>query len=201
MDSSASTTDSDANGDQRLSSSASSSTQSDFVNSRPPSRGGSSCGSLDLPDSDSLPDPECPFDEPDHVWDLAQFKEGKVFFNVIVKHLKSNDPEIRRSTVEFIEEVTANLTEHATLKSTASAVSCLSDSNDLVRKTSVKWLCSVLALAKDSKASDLAKRALLDANPYSRHDAVEALLPFAIRGNGSRACNAMDWYRSQDKDP
>jgi HEAT repeat protein len=131
---------------------------------------------------------------------LAQFKEGKIFFKAIAKHLKSSNPDIRRSTVECIEEVTANQTTNATLESTGSVVECLSDSNDLVRKTSVKWLCSVLALAKDSTASDLAKRTLADADPYSRYDAIEALLPFAIRGNASRACNAIDWYRSQDKD-
>eukprot|EP00746_Dinoflagellata_sp_MGD_P112434 gnl/MRDRNA2_/MRDRNA2_49495_c0_seq1.p1 gnl/MRDRNA2_/MRDRNA2_49495_c0~~gnl/MRDRNA2_/MRDRNA2_49495_c0_seq1.p1 ORF type:complete len:406 (+),score=65.83 gnl/MRDRNA2_/MRDRNA2_49495_c0_seq1:74-1291(+) len=201
VESSASTTDSDANSDKRLLSSAASSTESESVNSRPPSRGGSSCGSLDLPDSDSPLDPECPIDEPDHVWDVAQFSEGKIPFKAMIKHLKSDDPEIRRSTIKCIEEATANQTENATLQSTGSAAMCLSDSNDLVRKTSVKWLCSVLALAKDSKASDLAKRSLLDADPYSRYDAVEALLPFVIRDNSSRACRAMDWYRSQDKDP
>jgi hypothetical protein len=192
VDSSASTTDSDANSDKRLPAS----TDSDSGNSRPPSRGGSSCGSLDVPDS--LPDVGRPFGVPDFVWDVSQFNEGKADLEAVTQHLKSNDPAVRRSVLEGLGEAT----ENATLQCTEAMTECLADSDNLVRKAAVKSLSSVLSLAKESKVSELAQRMLADAAPISRFDAVEALLPFAIQGNNStRAFKALDWYRSQDQDP
>jgi len=199
--SSASTADSDGNDDTKVPSTYNSNSSLDDPdsgsNSRPASRGGSSCGSLDLPYSCAIQHwtngSDCEEQE-GSAWELDQFKEGKASLAA----LSSDDPARRRSAIEEM----AKASEEATMKSTEAVIECLADSDKLVRRASVQALASVLSLAKDSKVAELAQRTLACADPCLRFDAVEALLPFAMKGKkGTRAFNAMDEYRLHDKDP
>lgn len=203
--SSASTADSDGNDDTKVPSTYNSNSSLDDPdsgsNSRPASRGGSSCGSLDLPYSCAIQHwtngSDCEEQE-GSAWELDQFKEGKASLAAETRHLSSDDPARRRSAIEEM----AKASEDATMKSTEAVIECLADSDKLVRRSSVQALASVLSLAKDSKVAELAQRTLACADPCLRFDAVEALLPFAMKGKkGTRAFNAMDEYRLHDKDP
>lgn len=193
--SSKSTTDSESLLAHRLSTDSSSSESTSRENSRPPSRGGSSCGCLDIPDN--LPEAECEATERGFEWALNQFKEGQVPFSAIAAHLKMDDPDLRRSVVEAVGMATA----HATLESTQAVTARLSDSDPFVRRASVNSLCAVLVkAAENSKAVELARRTLMHADPCIKFDAIEALMNFAIKGS-KRAATVMDFYRSDDKDP
>lgn len=191
VESEASTTDSDGNEEKFLSTMENSLQSDSRGSSRPPSRGGSSNGSLDLPED--LPEAECPLRH--FEFELTQFKEGKASFGAISGHLQSKDANVRRAVVEAMEAAT----EYATLETTRAVIKRLSDTDPFVRRASIKTLASVLALGKDLKAADLAQQTLADASACIKFDAVDALLPYAMRGKG-RAFDALDWYRSQDKD-
>lgn len=192
--SSRSTTDSESLLAHRLSTDSSSSESTSRENSRPPSRGGSSCGSLDLPGN--APEAECEATEGGFEWALNQFKEGQVPFSAIATHLQMDDPDIRRSVVEAVGMATA----HVTLESTQAVKARLSDSNPFVRRASVNSLCAVLVKAENSTAVELARRTLMHADPCIKFDAIEALMNFAIKGS-KRAATVMDLYRLDDKDP
>lgn len=171
------------------------------VSSRPPSRGGNVCGGIEF--SQCIPQVETPvarrsidINDMGLDWELNEFKEGKAPFAAIRGHLKSSDPDIRRSVIE----ATCEVMEQATLESTSALITHLSDTNPFVRRASVKALSSVLATARDSETVELARRSLKQADPCIKYDAIEALLPFAKKGK-DRALDALDQYRLHDTDP
>jgi len=139
---------------------------------------------------DNLPEAKCQL--------LKQFMVGKVSFRQVTQSLKKNlrDPDIRRSVIEAI----GLATEHATLESTKALKEGLSDSDPFVRQAAMKSLCVVLAQAQRWQVVKLAQKMLASAENTLRHDAMELLRQLAMKGSG-RAYNALDWHRSQDKDP
>jgi len=163
--------------------------------SRPPSRGGSSCGNLDAEANE--PEVDCPDAHfTSFEWELSQFKEGKVPFGSIASHFERSDPGIRRSVVEAV----GMAAPHATMESTGAVAVCLRDSDPFVRRASVKSLCAVVAKAGNSKIVEFAQQTLTRADACIRFDTIDALMQFAKKGS-KRASHAMDWYRLQDKDP
>lgn len=194
VDSSASTTDSDSCVDRKPLTDSSWSEAISSGISRPSCRGGSSCGSLDVPND--LPEAECPDTQRGFEWELNQFKQGKAPFGAIEGHLYRNCPDIRRSVVEAVGMAAS----HATLESTKALTERLADSDPFVRRGSVKSLCAVVAETENLNAAELAQQTLVEADACTKYDAIESLMQCAMKGS-SRATNAMDWYRSQDKDP
>lgn len=128
--------------------------------------------------------------------ELDNFKEGKVSFNAVEYHFQRKDPDIRRLGVEAAGMAITS----ATLESTKAVVKCLSDSDSCVRQASVKSLCAVMAKTQSKNVFELAWRSLFEANTCTKYDAIEELVQLAMQGS-NQAYNALDGFRSKDKDP